>query len=122
MSKKTRPSFDAALPEAPATAAWWGLNEEQERPFLENRHCATIAGPGSGKTRMMVAKIARLVLQCGPENIMAVTFTKASASEMKNRLASAYGADIANQVKIGTFHAIAYRQLMGRRRGQEIKC
>jgi superfamily I DNA/RNA helicase len=121
MYKKTPRPSDSGLPAAPATAAWWGLNEEQEKPFLENRHCATIAGPGSGKTRMMVAKIARLVAEYGPTNIMAVTFTKASSNEMKNRLASAYGTEVADQVKIGTFHAIAYRQLMGGRKGHEIK-
>jgi len=96
----------------PYTAEGWGLNEEQQRPYLENGHCCTNAGPGSGKTRTLVAKICRLTKEVNPREIMAVTFTRASAKEMKERLAHALGPEIAKKVIIGTFHGICYRQLM----------
>ncbi len=96
----------------PYTAVGWGLNEEQLRPYQENGHCCTNAGPGSGKTRMLVAKICRLTKETDPGQIMAVTFTRASAKEMKERLAKAVGVAVAKRVTIGTFHGICYRQLM----------
>lgn len=48
----------------------------------------TLAGPGSGKTRTLVSRIDRLVLNCPPQDIVCITFTNAVAKEIQNRVAS----------------------------------
>ena len=109
------------LPGEPATAAWWGLNPEQERPFRDDYHTAVIACPGSGKTRMMVAKMARLIRKYGINQVMAVTFTTAAVAEMKERLGQAFGSAVGKQSQIGTFHKMAYRQIVAHRgRGLQV--
>jgi DNA helicase-2/ATP-dependent DNA helicase PcrA len=78
-----------------------------------------LAGPGSGKTRVIVQRVAYLVKVCGvsPRRIMAVTFTNKAAREMKERLYALLG-DGVRQLTVGTFHAICAGIL--RREGQHI--
>ncbi len=65
-----------------------------------------IAGPGSGKTRVLTYRIAHLIKTgVPPSQILALTFTNKSAREMKARIASVVG-DAANRVWAGTFHSI----------------
>ena len=66
-----------------------------------------IAGAGSGKTTVLTHKIVYL-LQAGydPRRILALTFTNKAASEMKNRIKTLLGADIAKFLNVGTFHSI----------------
>jgi DNA helicase-2/ATP-dependent DNA helicase PcrA len=78
-----------------------------------------LAGPGSGKTRVIAHRVAYLVKVCGisPHRIMAVTFTNKAAREMEERLHRLIGAALSD-LTIGTFHAICARIL--RRDGRAI--
>ncbi|KAF9267802.1 UvrD-helicase-domain-containing protein [Marasmius fiardii PR-910] len=67
-----------------------------------------LAGPGSGKTKVLTSRIAHLILQhkIPPIAICAVTFTNKAANEMKERLTNLIGKEKMVQVKMGTFHAL----------------
>jgi DNA helicase II / ATP-dependent DNA helicase PcrA len=71
-----------------------------------------IAGPGSGKTRVITNRIAHLISSCGvdPRTILAVTFTNKAAREMQERLSRELENGAAHP-SIGTFHAICCRIL-----------
>ncbi len=71
-----------------------------------------LAGPGSGKTRVLTHRIAYLVENVGvkPYHILAVTFTNKAAREMENRVSRLLQQDL-NGIWLGTFHAICARIL-----------
>ncbi|MCZ6856538.1 MAG: UvrD-helicase domain-containing protein [Gemmatimonadetes bacterium] len=71
-----------------------------------------LAGAGSGKTRVLTARIAHLVREAGipPYQIFAVTFTNRAASEMRRRVGELLGSDPAG-LWIGTFHSLSARIL-----------
>ena len=87
------------------------LNEEQK---LAVRHypgpLLILAGPGTGKTRTLTARIAYLIKQRGinPANILAVTFTNKAADEMKERLDKILDNTSKEELQISTFHSYGY--------------
>lgn len=86
-----------------------GINKEQEAAIGHIKGPAfVVAGPGAGKTHVFTQRIAHLIKNqhCQPENILAVTFTNKAATEIKQRLLLSCGSDLADRIKVGTFHAI----------------
>ena len=72
-----------------------------------------IAGAGSGKTRVLVERIAYLIKhrKTSPTEILAITFTRKAAGEMTRRLEKRLGARDAHRLRIGTIHAVALRYI-----------
>lgn len=72
----------------------------------------TLAGPGSGKTSTLTGRFVHLIRQgVAPNRILAVTFTKKAAAEMRRRIAAVLQLPSANGLAIMTFHAFAFRLL-----------
>ncbi len=77
---------------------------------------AVIAGPGTGKTKTLVARIEYLLQAKGvsPKEITAVTFTRQAAQEMRERLESVLGKRAIRGITVGTFHSVAMQQVENR--------
>jgi len=104
--RKEKKSFKSNLLE--------NLNTEQQRAVEHFSDPALIiAGPGTGKTRVLAVRIAHLILnkKIKPENILAITFTNKAAEEMKNRVQQLIDEKTAEKISISTFHAFGYNLL-----------
>ncbi len=98
----------AASPHVPA--GWIdGLNPAQRAAATHtDGPLAVVAGPGTGKTRTLTARIAYLIESRGvpPETVLALTFTNKAAEEMRDRLAGLLGDGRPLGITVGTFHQL----------------
>lgn len=104
---KTEPARRPASEETPTDFAG-GPNLEQEAAIAHGEGpLLIVAGPGTGKTRTLVERIARLLRDraATPGEITAITFTRKAASELRERLARLLGAR-ADGASVQTFHAL----------------
>ena len=90
-----------------------GLNSEQKRAVsCVDGPVLIVAGAGSGKTRVLTSRIAYILEKgCDPSQVLALTFTKKAASEMKERIALMVGEKKARRLYMGTFHSVFIRFL-----------
>src|SRR5580658_1444015 len=95
----TPPTFDEILA---------SLTENQRQAVLHTEGpLLVLAGPGSGKTRVITCRIANLIHQgVRPGQILAITFTNKAAAEMKQRVETMLPG---NRVWISTFHSLGVR-------------
>ncbi|XWY21698.1 DNA helicase Rep [Bisgaard Taxon 45] len=90
------------------------LNKQQQQAVeYVTGPCLVLAGAGSGKTRVIINKIAHLVAKCGylPRQIAAVTFTNKAAREMKERVAHSIGKEASRGLIVSTFHTLGFDML-----------
>jgi DNA helicase-2/ATP-dependent DNA helicase PcrA len=90
-----------------------GLNDDQRQAVASPLGAALVlAGAGSGKTRVLVHRVAWLIQVEGasPNSILAVTFTNKAAAEMRSRIETLLGLP-SGAMWLGTFHGLAHRLL-----------
>ncbi|MBN6062523.1 DNA helicase Rep [Aggregatibacter actinomycetemcomitans] len=92
------------------------LNPQQQQAVeYVSGPCLVLAGAGSGKTRVIINKIAHLIDKCGyfPKQIAAVTFTNKAAREMKERVAQSIGKAQSKGLIVSTFHTLSFDIIKG---------
>ncbi|MGH1489080.1 MAG: ATP-dependent helicase [Acidimicrobiales bacterium] len=108
-------TIDNSLDRPPDPPPNWaaGLNPQQ---FEAASHTGTplliVAGAGTGKTKTLVARVARLLEEgAAPDRVLLLTFTRRAAAEMVGRVSASCPGRSANQIWGGTFHSVANRLL-----------
>ena len=117
--KKVRANYNvlsifASVMENGSSAILEGLNSEQKSAVsCVDGPVLIVAGAGSGKTRVLTSRIAYILEKknLDPSRILALTFTKKAASEMKERIALMVGEKRARRLYMGTFHSVFIRFL-----------
>jgi DNA helicase II / ATP-dependent DNA helicase PcrA len=90
-----------------------GLNDKQRDAVAASpQHMLVLAGAGSGKTRVLVHRLAWLmqVERVAPFSLLAVTFTNKASKEMRGRIEQTIGVSL-NNLWMGTFHGLSHRML-----------
>lgn len=90
------------------------LNESQRRAVThDGGPLMVLAGPGTGKTRVIIHRIAWAIRERGvePERVLALTFTKKAAEELRTRLSDLIGPAVAARVNVHTFNGYGWRAL-----------
>lgn len=89
------------------------LNKEQLDAYNSKGHCAVLAGPGSGKTKTLTIKMARMLSEDvrRPRGIACITYTRACAKELKRRL-DQLGIGESHRIFIGTVHSFCFQQIV----------
>lgn len=82
--------------------------EQQQAMEHKDGPMLVLAGPGSGKTEVIIRRTRKLIqnYQVAPSSILVVTFTKAAAGQMRERFTPVWSGK--SQVTFGTFHGIFY--------------
>lgn len=112
----TQDDVTAAFGGGPSGAAdiLAGLNPRQrEAVEAVDGPVRIMAGAGTGKTTVLIKRIAHIIRTgaARPEQILAVTFTKKAAGEMRARLGTLLGDDVARRLTVGNFHAVSAEML-----------
>src|SRR6056297_2510564 len=95
------------------TNSWPELNRAQQAAVTASlAPQLVVAGPGTGKTRVLICRAAHLIEQRGltPSHLVLVTFTRRAARQLTDRLATLVGPD-AQHVRAGTIHHFCYELL-----------
>jgi DNA helicase-2/ATP-dependent DNA helicase PcrA len=109
----SEPEYDAVMS---------GLSDAQRRAVThQDGPLIVLAGPGTGKTRVITARVAHMIRERGiePDRIAAVTFTNKAAGELRDRLSGLVGQAVAARVQASTFHSLGlgivrrYADLLG---------
>jgi len=100
----------------PDQATWADklLDEQKTAAAHEGSNARMLAGPGTGKTLTLRARVAYLVLEkkVEPREIMALTFTRAAAAELRGRIEKALEGKVADRPRVATLHSFALRTLL----------
>ncbi len=105
-------TLDTAAPTSAAPAPIELSPEQRAAVEHTGGPLIVLAGPGTGKTRVLTARIAHLVRSgVEPESVLAVTFTNKAAEELRERLGALLGPVTAQRVNAGTLHAYGMRLL-----------
>lgn len=88
-------------------------NEGQWAAYNSTGHCVVLAGPGSGKTKTLTIKLARMLAQdvAEPRGIACITYNNECARELEERL-SALGVEPSGRVFVGTVHSFSLTQIV----------